>query len=133
MSGDNTNTNTNTPASRDQVRAAIFSAKGQQRVIPFLGGTQIELRAPDLGSVLDARQAMMDNPKEASAQTLVRYTYVPGTNERVFEDTDVDSILALPFGPELKGAFDAINDILGIGSADQNKQRLDDHTKSPSE
>ena len=89
------------PPNRDDIRAQIFSSenkKAQSKLITVFG-VKLELKQPSLGEIIDA-QAEEDR-KRGIVNMLIRYAFVPETNERVFEEADFDSILGLPFGDEI--------------------------------
>lgn len=85
------------PITRDSVRSAIFANAGKYRkeTLSFFG-TEIELRQPSLGAIIEAKEAA--NSQNAIINTLIRYAYVPGTNVKVFEDADEEALRELPFG-----------------------------------
>lgn len=86
---------------RDEMRAAIFhNSKPKSTEFTFFG-VMIELRQPPMKAVMEAQAIAAENRGMAAAQMVVRYAYVPGTNDRVFEEADIDSILAMPFGKDL--------------------------------
>jgi len=97
---------------RDEIRAKIFSGKNIRKEFLTLFGAEIELRQPSLGEMLDFQQ--MPDRKYAIAGMLIAYSFVPGTNEKVFEDTDVESILTLPFGPEMVEVSNAITRLTSV-------------------
>lgn len=98
---------------RDQIRAELVGKKHAARTeITTLFGVEIELRQPTLGSIIDAKE-------DADAQTrtvdvFVKYAYVPGTDERIFEDTDKAAILNWPFSDELLKVQEKIGELSGI-------------------
>lgn len=98
---------------RDSVRAAIFSGKHQlkKKVIDFFG-TQIELRQSTLGSVLVSRDE--GDTKAAVVRQLLENAYVPKTDIRVFEDSDADTLLNLPFGVDFIRITEALEELTGV-------------------
>ncbi len=53
---------------------------------------------------------------------LVRYCYVPGTDERVFDPADVDAILAFPFGPDFVKIQEAITELTGLDMTEAEEE-----------
>lgn len=103
-----------TPAQvRDKIRAAIFATKPKAKLLDVFG-IQIELRQPGLKAVLEHQSS--EDKVAAVAQMLIKYAYVPGTSTPVFEDVDVDGILALPFGEDFQKIQEAINELTGISA-----------------
>lgn len=83
---------------RDDIRAAMLSgSKAKSKEITVFG-VKLELRQPSMGEILDM-QAMAET-KQRVIHSLINYCYVPGTNEKVFDTTDTDALLARPFGKE---------------------------------
>jgi hypothetical protein len=83
---------------RDKLRGSILKtiAPASEKVMFF--GVEIELRQPTLGDVLSAKQNQ--DPTAAVIETLIRQAYVPGTDERVFEEADTSELLLKPFGAD---------------------------------
>jgi hypothetical protein len=106
------------PPTRDQIREAIFNAKPNRTPITLFG-MKLELVEPPLSIVLAAQQN--EDRSMAVAEMIVRYTYMPGTQVQVFEDADLNAILALPFGKDLAGLNAAITEMMGVTPDDADK------------
>lgn len=88
------------PLTRDQLRAALIGKKHAGRTeIVTLFGCEVELRQPTLKTILEAREE--DDEKKRTTDVFINYAYVPGTDERIFEDTDRQRILEWPFSDDL--------------------------------
>ena len=89
-----------TPMTRDQLRAALIGKKhkGKTEVVTLFG-CEVELRQPTLATILEAREE--DDEKIRTTDVFINYAYVPGTDERIFEDTDRQRILEWPFSEDL--------------------------------
>lgn len=105
---------------RAEIRAALFSHT-EPGEMGSLYGIPVELRAPDLDTVLDFQMSDANNRKQMSANMLIRYVYVPGTMEHVFDDEDVDQILKMPFNKDLKKLMEQITALLGVEPAAGDK------------
>jgi hypothetical protein len=101
---------------REQVRASIFSAKQLRKVTVEFFGAEIEVRQPTLEDIVETASA--DN-RSTTINTLIRYAYVPGTDERVFDDTDADSLAKLPFDANFKRVVDALEQLTNISFQDK--------------
>lgn len=121
MSGNSSKTN------RDEIRKAIFTAKPEKRIISFFGN-DIELRQPNLG---DAMAARTEDVREAGIQMLLNFAYVPGTEEKVFEEADEDGIRRLPMCKDLTNLFNVCAELLGADTEGLNRQ-IDEAAKSAS-
>jgi len=95
------------PKSRDEIRAQVFSSahKVKSEQILFFGSI-IEIRQPTLGGIIDARSKADGNV--AIVDTLVERAYVPGTDTKVFEETDADGLKAMPFGADFIRVTEAL-------------------------
>lgn len=111
---------------RDQIRKNVFDAKPEVRAVEDFFGSTVELRQPELGVVLNMRK---DDETSQVARMLIDYTYVPGTDEKVFEEADVDAIQKIPFGPQMKNYIDQMNTLLGVDPV-KTEDAIKDATKS---
>lgn len=103
---------TNSAPTRAAVRNAILSgARARKETVMFFG-QEVEVHQPTMGDVLDLDSG--EGRKESAALMLVRYTYMPGTKERVFEDEDVAAILEMPFAEDLQRLQDVLNRMMGV-------------------
>jgi hypothetical protein len=101
---------------RDTIRAKIFSArKPASRIVSFFG-EDIEIRQPLLGDILDA-QANEDR-QSAIIQMLVDRAYIPGTDEKLFDDSDADNFKTMPFGAEFLRISKAMEELSEVNFLD---------------
>ena len=98
--------------SRDDIRSAIFGAKPRSEVIQFFG-MEIELRQPVLGIILEYRRS--EQEFDAAQMMLLNYTYVPGTDDKVFEDADLGAINSIPFGEDMTRLTSTVAELMGQG------------------
>ena len=89
---------------RDQIRSATIGEKSEfkSKIVKY-NGVEVEIRQPSVKSRKDIMaKAMTDNGTVDFAEFLtfavLFNTYVPDTNELVFEDTDYDALMAKPTG-----------------------------------
>lgn len=111
---------------RDEIRAKIFGSKQSEGVVLDVYGTQLELRPPSLGALLDAQD--YEDTKAAVAHMIIEYSYVPGTSVKVFEEADVEQLLALSFSEDLRRIQQAITELTGV-----NMDKAKEEIKSPLE
>jgi hypothetical protein len=99
-------------ATRDELRKTIFknSKPLSKRVVFF--GAEIEMRQPPMKTVLELQQ--LEDKAAAAAQMIVGYAFVPGTDERVFDEADIDVITQMPFGGDLARINKAISELTDI-------------------
>lgn len=119
---DNSNSNSNTLAAelRRSIRDQILSTKAETRILSLFG-TEVELRQPDLREIMNYNS--QEDRSAAAADMVIRYLYVPGTNVRIFEDSDVDAVLNLPFGPDMQRLQKAVNELTGTEAVIQEAQK----------
>jgi len=121
---------------RDELRAQIFAnAKPKSLEMEFFGA-QIELRQPPMEVVLQTQQAAAEDRAFAAASMVVRYAFVPGTNDRVFDDADIDLIKAMPFGKDmatLNTKITELTDIDILGEEGNSEETQDSTTPTSSE
>lgn len=99
---------------RDELRAAIFDSKSKQRKSKEieLFGQKVDIRQPTVGQV--SKMANRTDNVSAIVQILIEYAYVPGTDDKVFEDSDRDSLMDMPTGKWLDDLNKAITELTGI-------------------
>lgn len=102
---------------RDEIRSAIFSPKkAKSKTVTFFG-TKIEIRQSTLMDIVSA--AGEEDRKSAIAGALIRSAYVPGTDQKVFEEADTDSLLQLPFGGDFIKVNEAIQEMSEVNFLDK--------------
>lgn len=99
-------------ATRDAIRAKVFAYKPLKKVVINIFGADIELRQPTLGSIMDARDA--ENTNAGVIDTLIQYAYIPGTDEKVFEDTDAEAFKQLPADTWIQTVADALTKLSDV-------------------
>ena len=116
------------PITRDEIRAKIFGARPETR-LTLLYGAEVEVRQPYLEVALAVRS---DDRKEGVFRMMLDYTYVPGTEEKLFDDADIASLGKLPMGKEFNTYMDGINDLLGVTVPGKKtlEEQVTDATKS---
>ena len=102
------------PSLRDAIRGKILGTDvARPKTIAMkLFGQDIELRQPTLGAMMDAR--MVDDMKQRTAQFIIQFACVPGTDERIFEEGDIPDILNWPFGEDLALFNTNISKLTGV-------------------
>lgn len=100
------------------VRAQIFkSRKAKTRRVEFFG-TEIELRQPKLKDIIDARAT--EDRQAAVIETLVKYAFVPDTDEHVFTEEDFTQLCELPFGGDFVRVSQALEELTDVNFQDKN-------------
>jgi len=123
MAKDNKGGNGLDRSARDQIRDKILGHKQHFKTsIISLFGAEIELRQPTLGQILDVQEGT--TTKEAIIKILIQYSYVPGTNEKVFDTGDEAGLLALPYGKDLSTMNEAIRVLTDINILGEEKNSV---------
>lgn len=94
-----------------EARQAIFSNKNRKVKQLEVFGILLEVRQPSLGDILSLQDM---SSKDRVARALINYCYLPATGEKVFEETDIASIMSLPFDENLEKIQDAIAELTGV-------------------
>ena len=112
---------------RDAIRASAFQSRKAKSQIVNFEGVDYEVRAPSVrararilerGGVLEevdskGKKAKSKDVGALSIAAVIACTFVPGTDERVFDDGDFDSLLDAPVGSLVDAlstpAFDFLN------------------------
>lgn len=81
--------------SREELRAGIFKGVTLKRKDIKFNGADLQLIQPTVGQVLSL--SSITDSKQRIVKALVEYCVIPGTETRVFEDTDFDSLMAMPW------------------------------------
>lgn len=110
-------------ATKAELRAKIFaSRKVRSKVVEFFD-VEIELRQPTLGDIVSAQQN--ENREAAVIETLVKYSYIPGTDEKIFDESDADGFKSMPFGADFLRVSNALEELTEVSfltkSADSSK------------
>ena len=105
-----------TVLTRDEIRAALVGKRHEGKTRPItLFGVDVELRQPTFKSIMEARTE--DDQGRRAVDMIIKYAYVPGTDERIFEEGDVPMIEEWPFGEDLVNLQNAIVEMTGIDLA----------------
>ena len=102
---------------RDTIRAKIFETRELKKIELEFFGTKIEMRQMKLADILKAQST--EDRESAIIDMLVEYCYVPGTDEKVFEAADADSLKELPFDSNFQRASKAMEELTEVNFLDK--------------
>jgi hypothetical protein len=111
-------TPTPVPQSRDQVRAQIFASKTVKKKLVDFFGVKIEIRQPQLADILQARK---EGEQSGVIGILVDHAYVPNTDQKIFEPTDKDALLQMPFGGDFLEVSNALEELTNVNFQPRGK------------
>ena len=108
----------NTKSARDILRATIFdNAQPKKEIIDFFG-TKIELRQP----ALDRMESFQgDDAKARLPKMIMELAYVPGTDEKIFEEADYDMIAGMPFSKDISAFMETFTTMTELSVEDKAK------------
>lgn len=116
-------------AARAALRAKVL-AGSKPKVVPLtIGGAEVEWRQPTLQQVQDARAAAGDDDDENFiVRMLVSYTFMPGTDEKLFEPSDYTEIMGMAFGGDYQKAMNKISATLDMAGEVEAKVKNSEET-----
>lgn len=82
--------------SRDSIRAKLLGSARKIKIVQ-VNDVEIEVRQPCVGDMMSLT-ADEGGKRDMMIRSIVENCYVPGTNEKVFDDTDMDGLRSMPFG-----------------------------------
>lgn len=98
-----------------EIRTKIFSHKIRAKKIVQFMGVEIELWQPTLEDMTaQFRGSEDENRRAAVVDTLIKYAYVPGTEEHIFQAADEETLKSMPFGKDFTGVMEALQELTDI-------------------
>lgn len=122
MSEQPTPTPTPTPTSkhqfsRDEIRQAFLDAKPKSQSLTVFG-VEVFLKEPPLGVVLDTEAA--EDRKVAMVTMIVKYVHTEDGTP-VFDESDIDGLLGVPFSADMRTLSEAISKMTGVSPTTEDK------------
>lgn len=122
-------TNTSNPndgmSLRDRIRNAVLDSSADDILVEVFG-TRIAIRPPEMKELIQYRDWQDD--EYLMARAIINNCYVPDSNDKVFEEADLEVLGTLRFSADMKKLTAAINKVLGDDSA--LTKAIEDNTKS---
>ncbi len=100
-----------------EARQKIFQESKSRVEYLTYKGIDLEIRQPTVSEFINSNTVEEGEKRDASKVSvamLVRYTYLRGTDDRIFEDSDVDVLLASPMNGEFLQLIGKMNSLLDI-------------------
>lgn len=110
----NTTESTSAP-NRDSIRNKIFSQKNTELKkipVPF-NGEILEFRQPSIEMIASLRDSGSED-SNFLAVCLINFCFIPETDIKVFDESDYDRILKMPYGQSWNAAVTAISEVLDL-------------------
>jgi len=98
--------------SRADLRSRILGEKVRKEIITLPNGDKVEVHEPSVSQML--RTVAIEDTRTRMLRMLVDSCFVPGTNEKVFEDADIDALGELPFGGSYNALIDKVQSFMDI-------------------
>ena len=120
-------TTTQKKSKRDELRAATIGAKKDFKKIKYKwNGQEFEFRQPTIGVRSRLRDRCMDerfgiDQIAFAVWSVIECTYVPGTEEKVFDESDYDTILEDPTGNFLDTFADELAPLMNVETSLKKK------------
>jgi len=116
---------------RDKIRAATLGkSKSLGSETVTVNGTQIELRQPTVKVRNDLLQAAKTEDGDVDfndflLRGVIQCAYVPGTNERVYEDADYETLAGQPTNSFVDECSEAVMRLMNVtpGAAEKNSEK----------
>jgi len=102
--------------SRDELRKRIFAGQPVRSKVVQFNGADIEIRQPKMRDILEAQSE--ENRADGIVNILIRYAFVPGTDQHVFEDSDADAIKEMGFGADFTAVSKAFGELTDVNFLD---------------
>ena len=105
---------------RDQIRAATLGEKSEfKNEIVTYNGVKVELRQPTVKVRKDLMDKSMNEEGKINVLMFMTYgviynTYLPSTNELIYEGTDLDAMMEKPVGGFLDIFGERVANLLNI-------------------
>lgn len=114
------------PLTKSDIRAGLLGNSGRRkRVNVEFNNVTFELLQPTVGQRADIMKSSTDsqgniNPMDYPVYALLQLAVVPGTNERIFDDTDVDTIREDLVGGFVDKAVPELNKLINVENEIKN-------------
>ena len=101
---------------RNDMRSRFFSEENKRRKsqIVDLLGVDVELRQPTIGQITQIAKKNEGSTDSALVAILIEYCYVPGTEDKFFEEGDKEGLLSMPSGDWLLKFNEALAALTGV-------------------
>ena len=100
-----------------QARQKIIAGSEPNKVSHTFKGVSVELRQPTITQFLTTNQTAEGeerNQARVTIKMIIEYTYLEGTDDKLFEDADLDALLNMPMSGEFFEMISKMNDLLDI-------------------
>lgn len=109
------------PSLRDQIRSKTVGSKNQFKTerVDVGDGIEVAVKQPSVGERQELFERIRDENGNVDQLALlswavIKLTYVPDSQERVFDDTDYDTILEKPTGGWVDRLGEKVLEVLNV-------------------
>lgn len=112
---------TTKPMKAGDARLKFFQAAEKVKQVPFtFNGVDMEFIQPTVGALMNRQNAEGDE-RSFLIRTLIENTVLPGTKERIFEDSDYDSLMEMPANGEFQTVMKILTNAMDLNVDDKVK------------
>lgn len=114
-------------SARDKMRASIFSDANKKpaSAVITLFGEKVEIRQPTLAVINRIGRLANSDPKiPGIVRVMTEYCFVPGTDEKVFDQADAEALSGMPSGQWLNDFNTEVEKLTGVDvkAAEKNSE-----------
>lgn len=106
----------NKASARDAIFAKKHTSIKKEHII--FNGVQLELRQPSVSQFMESQSG---DDRAFMVKFLIEYSYIAGTNEKPFEESDYDALVNMPFNASWTEVTRAIQNLVDIKVEDKVK------------
>jgi hypothetical protein len=105
--------------SRNEMRDKIFATKNTtlKSQTYWFNGIEVEFRQPSTVGFMEAR----DDGQNQLINLMIRNSYIPGTNDRVFEEADAETLSNMPMTKDMIEVIRIMNEVMDLKVEDKVK------------
>ena len=102
------------------LRANFFkNKKAIRREEYFFNGTKLEFVQPTVGDMVNKSDS--DTERAFFIRAMINHTVVPGTDEKVFDDSDYEALLELPADGDFQAFTKIVTSLMDLNVGDAAK------------
>lgn len=99
-------------SARDAIRTGFFANKTARKTLTLSSGLKIEVRQPTVGEQLAYGQ--MDDTSTRILRLFVDHVFVPDTEDKVFEEADVEALKSQPSAGDYSDILEALTSVMNV-------------------
>ena len=115
---------------KDSLREKFFSPKNFKRKKIKLFDVSLEVRQPSVKQLNELWEVKDDkgNAQNAAVRLIIEYAYLPGSDTKLFDESDYDGLMAMPYGDWVTEFQDAWLKVSGLDKSATDKAKNSEAT-----